>query len=110
MDKKTFWQFLDDKCIKPVIKPDENARTDADCDGLRNIVVQERNDLGYNAWAHKHRYGHRWPATEGINGAIKRIFGEQLAATTSETGMLQEASLKNLGIPTAQTLWRRITP
>jgi len=92
MDKKTLWQFLEDKRIKPVIKPDENARTDTDCE-LRNIAVRERNDLGYKAWARKHRYGRRWPATEGINGAIKRVFGEQLAAT-SETGMLQEASLK----------------
>ena len=92
MDKKTLWQFLEDKYIKPIIKPDGNARTDTDCE-LRNIAVQERNDLGYKAWARKHHYGHRWPATEGINGAIKRVFGEQLAAT-SETGMLQEASLK----------------
>lgn len=92
MDKKTLWQYLDDNYIKPIIKPDSNARTDTDCE-LRNIVVEERDTLGYAAWARKHRYGHRWPATEGINSAMKRIFGEQIAAT-SEKGMLQEAACK----------------
>jgi len=35
----------------------------------------------------------RWPATEGIFSAVKRIFGEHLMAT-SETGLVQEAKSK----------------
>ena len=92
MDKKSLWSFLEENKIAPVIKPDKNALTDTDCD-LRNIVVKERNKLGYKRWAKKRRYGARWPATEGIFSAIKRIFTEQLNAT-SETGMLQEAACK----------------
>ena len=38
-------------------------------------------------------FGMRWPATEGIFSAIKRVFGETLRAT-SEIGMIKEASAK----------------
>ena len=38
-------------------------------------------------------YGHRWNATEGIFSAIKRVFEEQIKATT-EKGMLQETANK----------------
>ncbi|MBI5635800.1 IS5/IS1182 family transposase, partial [Candidatus Micrarchaeota archaeon] len=75
-----------------IFKPDENARDDTESK-LRNQVVKERNLLGHKRWAKKNRYGFRWPATEGIFSALKRLFGEQLAAT-SEKGMLQEAACK----------------
>ncbi len=92
MDCMRLWNFCDEQGIKPVIKPDKNARTDTDSN-LRNGVVKSRNKLGYKRWAKKNRYGFRWPATEGIFSAKKRMFGEQLAAT-SEKGMIQEASSK----------------
>jgi len=92
MDSKPLWNFCDEQGIIPIIKPDKNARTDTDSK-LRNKVVKERNRLGYKKWAKRAGYGHRWPATEGIFSATKRIFGEQLAAT-SEQGMLQEAACK----------------
>ena len=44
-------------------------------------------------WTNGTDYGKRWPATEGIFSAVKRIFGEQLAGT-SEIGMVQEVKLK----------------
>jgi len=92
MDSMDLWNFFDDQGIDPIIKPDKNARTDTDNE-LRNDVVKQRNKLGYKKWAKRTGYGHRWPATEGIFSATKRIFGEQLAAT-SEQGMLQEAASK----------------
>ena len=92
MDSKPLYDFCEDHGIAPVFKPDINARTDTDS-ALRNKVVTERNRLGYKGWAKKNRYGFRWPATEGIFSAMKRMFGEQLAST-SELGMLQEASCK----------------
>lgn len=92
MDDKVFWNFLDDQRIHPIIKPDKNARTDTDSP-LRNQQVKTRNRIGYKKWSKKHGYGHRWPATEGIFSAIKRIFGEQIKAT-SEKGMLHEAACK----------------
>lgn len=92
MDSKPLYDFCENRGIAPIFKPDVNARTDTDSE-LRNKVVKERDRLGYKGWAKKNRYGLRWPATEGIFGAMKRMFGEQLAAT-SELGMLQEASCK----------------
>lgn len=92
MDSMDLWNFLEDQGINPIIKPDKNARTDTDSE-LRNSVVKQRNKVGYKKWAKRVGYGHRWPATEGIFSAVKRIFGEQLTAT-SEQGMLHEAACK----------------
>jgi len=60
--------------IQPVIKPDKNAIDNTDND-VRNKYAKERK-RSYKKWARKHKYGMRWPATEGIFSAIKRIFGE----------------------------------
>jgi hypothetical protein len=92
MDDKNLYNFCDEQGLKPIIKPDKNAREDTDC-ALRNRVVKRRNKLGYKQWAQQEGYGDRWPATEGINSAVKRIFGEQLLAT-SETGLVKEAASK----------------
>jgi hypothetical protein len=91
-DDIKLWSLLENKKIRAVIKPDSNARTDSDSP-LRNSNVKERNRAGYKEWARAHRYGMRWPATEGIFSAVKRIFGEQLSAR-SELGLLQEARSK----------------
>ena len=90
-DQMDLWNFLQEQEIQPVIKPDKNALDDTDND-LRNKHVKERKK-SYRKWARKHKYGMRWPATEGIFSAIKRIFGETLRAT-SEIGMIKEASAK----------------
>lgn len=92
MDEMNLWDYLEQNKIKPIIKPDKNARDDSK-NKLRNNVVKERNKKGYKKWAKKNGYGYRWPATEGIFSAIKRIFGEQLSAT-SEIGLTQEAAIK----------------
>lgn len=92
MDSKSLYDLCADREIIPIFKPDANARTDTDSES-RNKVVRERNRFGYKRWARKKRYGYRWPATEGIFSAVKRIFGEQLSAT-SELGMLKETSCK----------------
>lgn len=92
MDSMNLWNFLQQEKIEPIIKPDKNAKDDT-ANELRNRVVKERNSIGYKNWSRKNRYGFRWPATEGIHSAFKRIFGEQLSAT-SEKGMLQEAGIK----------------
>ncbi len=92
MDKMDLWNLLLKKGWIPVIKPDKNAVEDSENE-LRNKEVKERNKLGYKRWAKKHKYGLRWPATEGIFSAFKRMFGEQLSAK-SELGMVQEAGLK----------------
>ena len=73
-DEIDFWNWLDGKGIEPVIKPDKNARDDSDSPA-RNKNVKERNKKGHKKWSKKRGYGFRWPATEGILSAVKRIFG-----------------------------------
>lgn len=90
-DNMDLWDFLRDNDIEPAIKPDKSAREDTDNE-IRNRHAKERKK-SYRNWARKHRYGMRWPATEGIFSAIKRIFGETLRAS-SEIGMEKEASAK----------------
>lgn len=92
MDDKNLWKFCEEQELRPLIKPDQNARDNTDC-ALRNQEVKLRNKMGYKKWAKKNSYGHRWTATEGVFSAIKRVFGEQIKAT-SENGMLQEAACK----------------
>ena len=92
MDDFDLWDLLDEMKWSPAIKPQVNAREDSK-NGLRNQEVKKRNKVGYKRWAKKRRYGRRWPATEGIFSAFKRMFGEELAAK-SVLGMLQEAGLK----------------
>ena len=91
-DKMDLWDYLEQNEINPIIKPDKNAIEDSDSN-WRNRDVKLRNKKGYKAWARKKKYGMRWPATEGIFSAVKRMFGEHLVAK-SEVGMLQEARLK----------------
>ena len=91
-DKLKLWRYLERKRIKPIIKPDKNAKENSESK-WRNINVKFRNENCYEAWASKLNYGRRWPATEGIYSAIKRMFGEQLVGK-SEIGMIQEAKMK----------------
>lgn len=91
-DDIDFWKWLEEHGITPLIKPDKNARTDSGS-FARNYAVLYRNKHGHEAWSQMSSYGFRWPATEGIISATKRIFGEQIHART-EIGMLQEAKIK----------------
>ena len=91
-DEIEFWNWLDWKGIYSLIKPDKNASEDTES-VLRNLAVRWRNENGYNKWREKTGYGERWPATEGIFSAVKRMFGEQIHAK-SEIGILQEAAVK----------------
>ena len=91
-DKIELWKYLKHEQIRPIIKPDKNAREDSDST-WRNINVKYLNQYGYDEWVSKLKYGLRWPATEGIYSAIKRMFGEQICGKT-ETGMTQEAKMK----------------
>lgn len=94
-DEIALWNQLSYAGIEPIIKPDRNAIVPSGS-RERDKNVLERNDLGYILWSRDHGYGHRWPATEGIFSATKRIFGEEIHAT-SEKGMVQEAKIKFWG-------------
>lgn len=91
-DEIDLWNWLVYNRIEPIIKPDRNAIIPSGS-RERDKNTCERNDLGYDLWAREHGYGYRWPATEGIFSAVKRIFGEQIHAR-SERGIIQEAKIK----------------
>lgn len=91
-DEIDLWNWLVYNRIEPIIKPDRNAIIPSGS-RERDKNTSERNDLGYDLWAREHGYGYRWPATEGIFSAVKRIFGEQIHAR-SERGIIQEAKIK----------------
>ncbi len=91
-DEIALWNWLVYNRIKPIIKPDKNAITPSGS-RERDKNTLERNQLGYDLWSREHGYGHRWPATEGIFSAVKRIFGETIHAKT-DLGILQEAKIK----------------
>lgn len=91
-DQIALWNWLVYNRIEPIIKPDRNAIIPSGS-RERDKNVEERNLLGYDLWSREHGYGDRWPATEGIFSAVKRIFGEQIHART-EVGMIQEAKIK----------------
>lgn len=91
-DEIGFWNWLVYNRIEPIIKPDKNAITPSGS-RERDKNVKERNQLGYDLWAREHGYGYRWPATEGIFSAVKRVFGEEIHAKT-DFGMVQEAKIK----------------
>ncbi len=91
-DEIALWNQLVYAGIEPIIKPDKNAVVPSGS-RERDKNVEERNLLGYDLWAREHGYGHRWPATEGIFSAVKRIYGEKIHAR-SEVGIIQEAKIK----------------
>lgn len=91
-DSIAMWNWLEYNNITPIIKPDKNAIIPSG-NRKRDENVDERNTIGYDLWSRERGYGYRWPATEGIFSATKRIFGEEIHAK-SEIGMLQEAKIK----------------
>ena len=86
------WDYIESRGWAPAVKPDKNAVTDSKS-RLRNQQVKERNRLLHKKWARKRHYGDRWPGTEGIFSAVKRIFGEEVTAT-SRLGMIKQAGIK----------------
>lgn len=70
------FDLYDELNIEPGIKIRKNANGEGL--GPRPRAVQEYQTKGYKQWAKDKGYGHRWPATEGIFSAVKRIFGETL--------------------------------
>ena len=91
-DEIALWNWLVYNRIEPILKPDKNAIIPSGS-RERDKNTSERNDLGFHLWSREHGYGYRWPATEGIFSAVKRIFGEHIHAKT-EIGMIQEAKIK----------------
>lgn len=90
--KKTF-KVLDRLGIEPVIKIRKNASTKS-----RGCMPRKKQAIIYkqkehDQWVQETGYGYRWPASEGIFGAIKRINGETLKSHKTQN-LYHEAKLK----------------
>lgn len=77
---------------KKVVVP---ARKNANPKGLsqRSRSIKEQKKLGRQQWVEQKKYGLRWPCTEGIFSAVKRIFGEELRSIKHNCSY-QETKLK----------------
>jgi len=86
LDKHELFDFCDYYGIDPIIKIPKDAVVDPGGKGSwrRSVEVKKYKEMGYEGWAMKKSYGRRWPGTEGIFSAVKRIFGEDLRAKEIE--------------------------
>jgi len=85
-DTHKLFNFCDFYNIDPIIKIRDNAVIDPGGGGswFRGIVVKYYNEVGYEKWAKEKEYGMRWPGTEGIFSAVKRIFSERVRSKKVE--------------------------
>ncbi len=84
-----------DLCSQLKIEPGIKIRENASNKGLgpRPREVRLYQKLGYKEWAKQKEYGMRWPASEGIFSAVKRIFDENVRSHKTRN-MYHEARLK----------------
>lgn len=90
-DSEDNFNLYDKLGIEAGIKIRENASPSGL--GQRPEAVREYQEKGYKQWANDKGYGFRWPATEGIFSAVKRIFGEELTSH-KKRNLYHEARLK----------------
>lgn len=90
-DCEDTFKLLDKLNIESGIKIRDNASDEGL--GPRPREVRLYKDIGYKGWAKLKEYGKRWPATEGIISAKKRIMGECVSAHKKKY-MYHEARLK----------------
>ena len=59
---------------RPVIKIRKNAYTEYSRGSRhRRRTIRIYKEKGYDRWAHENSYGMRWPCTEGIFSAVKKV-------------------------------------
>jgi len=90
-DATATFSLCDKLDIQPGIKIRKNASPKGI--GTRPREVRLFQELGYADWVKVKQYGLRWPASEGIFSAVKRIFGETIRSQ-GKRNMYREASLK----------------
>src|SRR3989338_2942680 len=90
-DCKDTFNLLDKLNIESGIKIRDNASSEGL--GPRPREVRLYKGVGYKRWKAQKEYGQRWPATEGIFSAKKRIMGECVSAH-KKRNMYHEVRLK----------------
>lgn len=79
--------------IATAIKIRENASlTTRGCSARKEEVIIYKS-MPYEEWSREKNYGQRWPLTEGIYSACKRIMGEYVSATKTRN-MYHEVKVK----------------
>ena len=91
-DHRDIFNRLEKDHINSGIKIRENAATKSGRSPYRAECSREKQKLGYRAWADKRKYGKRW-AVEGVFSSVKRIFGENIRASSID-GMTREVLMK----------------
>ena len=91
-NRKTF-NLCEQYKIETAIKIRKNASTKARNSPRRKKEVELYKKLGHEKWVKEKGYGLRWPASEGIFSADKRIFGECVRAT-KKRNMYHEVRLR----------------
>lgn len=84
LDKNELFDFCDFYLIDPKIKIPKDAVINPKGSWKRNMEVKKYKKEGYKKWAKKRGYGMRWPPTEGIFSAVKRIFGDRVRSKKIE--------------------------
>jgi Transposase DDE domain len=90
LDKNSLFDLCDFYLINPKIKISKDAVINPNGSWRRNMEVKKYKKEGYKKWAKKKEYGMRWPPTEGIFSAVKRIFGDRVRSKKVEN-MCREA-------------------
>lgn len=90
-DCKDTFSLLNMLGVESGIKIRDNASDNGI--GPRPREVRLYKGIGYKRWAAQKEYGMRWPSTEGIFSAKKRIMGECVSAH-KKRNMYQEVKLK----------------
>ena len=90
-DCEETFDLCDDLNIETGIKIRENANDEGM--GRRPDEVRLYKEVGYKEWAKIKEYGLRWPSSEGIFSAVKRIFDE-CVKSHKKRNMYHEAKLK----------------
>jgi len=80
-DVRATFNVCEDDKIETAIKIRKGASRKPKHSPRRKKEVIEYQEKGYEQWAKDKEYGLRWPSTEGIFSAKKRIFGEFVRAT-----------------------------
>ncbi len=90
-DCEDTFNLCDELNVETGIKIRENANDSGL--GRRPDEVRLYKEVGYKDWAKEKEYGLRWPSTEGILSAVKRIFDE-CVRSHKKRNMYHEAKLK----------------
>lgn len=90
-DCEDTFDLCDDLGIEPVIKVRKNASDKGLSRRAREVRLYK--NIGHQKWVKEKGYGLRWPSSEGIFSAVKRIFDECISAT-KKRNMYKEAKRK----------------